>query len=86
MLIIPVPNGFRESTGPQLLSPSQCYFKGKFRSKLQYKLFVFVDFGTSANSFLKACGVKEEPSMEDIVLVLLEDPQRFFQLAGGWDG
>lgn len=87
MPIVPVPFVFREPTGPQFLPPNQCYLKENYHPnlKLLYKLFVFVNFGTSANSFLKACGMKGEPSMEDIVLELLKDPQRFLRLTGGWD-
>jgi hypothetical protein len=48
-------------------------------------LFVFVDFGTSANSFLKACGTKGEPSVEEIVQILLKNPRAFFELAEGRD-
>jgi len=58
---------------------------GKSHSKFYSQLFTFVDFGTSANAFLKACGTRGEPSVEDIALALLRDPQRFLQLAEGWD-
>ena len=83
MCIVPIPDGSSGSTGFQLLSPNQCYTKGKSSDRLRSKLFAFVDFGTSANSFLNACGMKGEPSVEDIALVLLKDPQQFFQLAEG---
>ena len=85
MHIVPTPDGSSESMGFQLLPPNQCYVRGKSSDKLRSKLFAFVDLGTSANSFLNACGMKGEPSVEDIALVLLEDPQRFFQLAEGHD-
>ena len=83
MCIVPIYDDSSKSTGPRLLSPSQCYFKGEFAHQLYSKLFAFVDFGSSANSFLNACGTKGEPSVEDVVTVLLEDPRRFFDLAGG---
>ena len=85
MCIVPIYDDSSKSTGPRLLSPSQCYFKSKSNHPLYSKLFAFVDFGTSANSFLNACGAKGEPSVEDIVTVLLKDPRKFFQLAGGQD-
>ena len=85
MQIVPTPNEFSKSAGPRLLPPSQCYFKGESSDRLHSKLFAFVDFGTSANSFLKACGMKGGPSVEDITRVLLKDPQGFFELAEGRD-
>ena len=85
MRIVPTYNNPAEPTSPQLLPPNQCYFKGKSSDHLYSKLFAFVDFGTSANSFLSACGTKGEPSVEDIAIILMNDPRRFFQLAGGQD-
>ncbi|KAF9653296.1 hypothetical protein BDM02DRAFT_3177637 [Thelephora ganbajun] len=81
MHIVPTPNDSLKSTDPRMLTPNKCYFKGGSASRFHSKLFVFVDFGAGANRFLKACGTKGEPSVEDIALALLEDPQRFFQLA-----
>jgi len=85
MCIVPVLDGSPGSTGPCLVPPNQCYIKSKSSDQLHSKLFVFVDFGTSANSFLNACGMKGEPSVEDLTLTLLKDPQQFFQLVGGQD-
>ena len=85
MRIVPTPDDSPNSTGPRLSPPNQCYFKGESGGQFHSKLFVFVDFGTSANSFLKACGTKGEPSVEEIALILLKDPRQFFQLAEGRD-
>lgn len=85
MRIVPTPDNSSKVASPRLLPPSQCYFKGESSGQFHSKLFVFVDFGTSANSFLKACGTKGEPSVEEIVLILLKDPREFFQLAEGRD-
>jgi hypothetical protein len=76
MRIVPVPGD-----PIRLLPPSQCYFKGESCNQLHLKLFHFVDLGTSANSFLEACGTKGEPPVEEIALVLLRDPREFFRLA-----
>ncbi|THH10019.1 hypothetical protein EW146_g8508 [Bondarzewia mesenterica] len=67
----------------RLLCPNQCYFAGSSKADFHSKLFVFVDFGSRANSFLSACGTKREPSVEEIVLILLKDPKDFYKLAGG---
>jgi Protein of unknown function (DUF3684) len=75
-----------ESTGYKgdikRLQPTRC-FLGKPRSELHSKLFAFVDFGVRANQFLKCCFTSEEPSVEDIAQVLLEDPQRVYDFANG---
>jgi len=86
MHIVPALNDSPGSTGSQLLPPNKCYFKKESHSKLYSQLFAFVDFGPPANRFLDACGTKHELPVEEIALVLLKDPQRFFDLAGGHDG
>ncbi|KAJ4468229.1 hypothetical protein J3R30DRAFT_3830515 [Lentinula aciculospora] len=63
--------------------PNQCFFGHEGKEGFHSKLFIFVDFGASANSFLSACGVKREPSVDEIALILLADPHNFYQLAGG---
>jgi Protein of unknown function (DUF3684) len=69
----------------RLLPPSQCYFGGDGGAPFHSKLFVFVDFGKQANGFLSACGTKHEPSVEEIALILLADPHKFYDLADGRD-
>ena len=68
-----------------MLPPNQCYLKGKSSNRFYSKLFVFVDFGASANNFLRACGTKGEPSTDDIAVILLKDPQKFLRSVEGWD-
>ncbi|KAG6829550.1 hypothetical protein H0H92_004219 [Tricholoma furcatifolium] len=65
------------------LEPSRCYFGGDAQGKFHSKLFVFVNFGLVANGFLTACGTKHEPSVEEVVQILLEDPYRFYASAEG---
>ena len=85
MRIVPAPDTSPGPASPRLLPPSQCYFKGESSGQFHSKLFIFVDFGTSGNSFLKACGTKGEPSVEEIAQILLKDPRGFFELAEGRD-
>lgn len=73
----------RFPSGWQQLAPAQCYLGEGTKDEFHAKLFVFVDFGPTANRFLKACGSKNEPSVKDIAESLLEDPERFYGLAGG---
>ncbi|EDR11411.1 uncharacterized protein LACBIDRAFT_313549 [Laccaria bicolor S238N-H82] len=65
------------------LSPTQCYLGGEAKDRFHSKLFVFVDFGGAANTFLIACGARHEPSVEEIAKKLLADPREFYKLAQG---
>jgi hypothetical protein len=68
-----------------MLPPNQCYFLKEVRDRLHSKLFASVDFGPQANSFLSACGAKDEPSVEEIAVILLTNPQRFWDLCQNED-
>lgn len=89
--IVPVRAQQGESKAPhdqaqfQMHPPKDCYFKRDADQSFHSKFFVFVDFGAKANTFLSACGTKHEPSAEEIVQILLREPRRFYQLAGGKD-
>ncbi|KAJ6558581.1 hypothetical protein DFH09DRAFT_1037162 [Mycena vulgaris] len=65
------------------LPPTQCFFGSNESAGFHSKLFVFVDFGTAANGFLSACGTKHSPSIEEVSLMLLANPHRFYELADG---
>ncbi|KAL0072840.1 hypothetical protein AAF712_000603 [Marasmius tenuissimus] len=62
--------------------PNQCYFGQEAQQTFHSKLFVFIDFGQVANSFLNACGVKPQPTTDEVAQILLNDPGNFYQLAG----
>ncbi|KAG6857275.1 hypothetical protein H0H87_007108 [Tephrocybe sp. NHM501043] len=78
--IVPIPS--KDDT-LRWLEPNRCYFGGDAQGKFHSKLFVFVSFGLLANGFLTACGTKHEPSVEEVVQILLEDPHRFYASAEG---
>jgi hypothetical protein len=83
-----VPTPVEGDTGCQTLRwlpPTQCYLGGASKGQFHSKLFVFVDFGPSANSFLSACGSKQEPSVEELASILVTDPRRFYDLTGGYE-
>lgn len=64
------------------VKPSECYFRSG-EGTIHAKHFVLVDpSSTGARSFLDACGVREEPSPQQVVDILLRDPQLFFRLSG----
>ncbi|KAG8933600.1 hypothetical protein FRC02_011522 [Tulasnella sp. 418] len=65
--------------------PRECFFKCDRElssSRIYAKLFTFVDFGATANHFLRVCGVKDQPSIQDVATLLVEDPKGFLELAG----
>ncbi|KAG2069450.1 hypothetical protein BDR04DRAFT_1101540 [Suillus decipiens] len=68
----------------EAVSPRECFLKSESYTEDHFyqRLFKFVDFGRSANAFLKACGVKERPECIDVLRVLLKCPKTFFKLAG----
>lgn len=80
--IVPIPRS-SEKQEPDYVSPRECFLKSDSYPENHFyqKLFTFVDFGPSANAFLKACGVKERPECIDILKVLLESPQDFLDKA-----
>jgi Protein of unknown function (DUF3684) len=84
MAIVPVTGDAKEKDSQsRLLAPVHCYFKGDSNAQFHSRIFVFVDFGPLANSFLSACGTKREPSAEDIAKIMLANPRKFYELANG---
>jgi hypothetical protein len=74
-----------QASGLRWLPPNQCYFAGDSRAQFHSKLFSFIDFGSRANTFLSACGTKNEPSVEEVTRILLDNPNQFYELADGRD-
>jgi hypothetical protein len=66
------------------IPPKNCYL-GKAEFTLYSKLFDFVNFGNRANSFLKDCKAKEEPTVDDVANALATDPQAFLIHSKGRD-
>ncbi|KAL0090981.1 hypothetical protein F4703DRAFT_1790933 [Phycomyces blakesleeanus] len=65
-----------------VVEPTQCYFESE-ESNFHKELFLYVNFGQLANSFLRSCGVKDEPTTIELAAMLVKDPQRFWNLSGG---
>ncbi|KAI9250278.1 hypothetical protein BY458DRAFT_559759 [Sporodiniella umbellata] len=66
-----------------LQTPSNCYFESEDSASFHKELFLFVNFGTLANSFLRTCGVKDEPNTVELASMIVKDPQRFWDLSSG---
>jgi hypothetical protein len=73
-----VPRGDKQA----FVKPTECYVGKGEDNSMRSKLFTWVDYGTKAHSFLMACGVRPEPTPQQIVDMLLASPQSFLKLAG----
>ncbi|KAG8958915.1 hypothetical protein FRC03_008699 [Tulasnella sp. 419] len=73
-------------TGDLMMAmPGECIFKIGRRtpsSEIYSKLFIIVDFGPKANIFLKFCGVRERPTIQDLISILVQKPQRVYNVVG----
>lgn len=67
----------------QLMEPARCYFESDDSSNFHKELFLYVSFGALANSFLRSCGVKDEPTTVELAAMIVKDPQRFWDLSSG---
>ncbi|ESK92923.1 hypothetical protein Moror_8996 [Moniliophthora roreri MCA 2997] len=78
-----IPVGSQDKGGMEYRSPIQCYLGKDTRAAFHSKLFLFIDFGQVANGFLTACGVKPQPTTDEVAQMLLANPNSFYDLAGG---
>ncbi|KAJ3216334.1 hypothetical protein HK099_005915 [Clydaea vesicula] len=62
-------------------APYKVYFVGLESSQFQ-NYFDFVDFGQVGNSFLRNCGVKDEPTPTELAQLLVRSPLQFFEDSG----
>lgn len=69
-----------------LVRPSEVFFKPTDDASLELfkvyqRIFLYVDMGRSANAFLEACGVKRQPSTEQLTNLIVSNPRQFLNLA-----
>jgi hypothetical protein len=76
-------------SGPAVkhVRPGEAYFGAQAAIDPLFKeLFIFVeDYGPAARPFLSAVGVREAPTAVEVAQMLVNDPQRFYSLAGNAD-
>ncbi|CAO3637571.1 unnamed protein product [Mucor hiemalis] len=72
-----------ENNTVSLKNPAICYFESEDSPSFHKELFLYVNFGTLANSFLRSCGVKDEPTTVELAAMIVKDPQRFWELSSG---
>lgn len=73
----------KENNIMTLKSPTSCYFESENSANFHKELFLYVNFGSLANSFLRSCGVKDEPTTVELAAMIVKDPQRFWDLSSG---
>ncbi|KAI8605357.1 hypothetical protein EDD21DRAFT_363843 [Dissophora ornata] len=71
-----------DDTGKALVEPQSCYFNKK-DSAFHPDLLTTIDFGRTANLFLKNCGVKDEPTPLELTQLVVRSPQDFLNRNGG---
>ncbi|KAH7337817.1 hypothetical protein B0J17DRAFT_664321 [Rhizoctonia solani] len=70
----------------QIFKPTQVYFgSAASRDSIHSTLFTFVDFGPKAATFLRAVGVKDEPTVQEICAMIMQNPRSFKDTVGGYD-
>ncbi|KAG8709370.1 hypothetical protein FRC08_018378 [Ceratobasidium sp. 394] len=78
-------NGATTST-QRMFRPTQVYFgNSQNRGSAPIGLFTFVDFGPKAATFLRAVGVKDEPTTQEIYAIIMQDPKAFKDAVGGYE-
>ncbi|KAH6568144.1 hypothetical protein BASA50_002410 [Batrachochytrium salamandrivorans] len=70
------------STTVKYASPTTVYFKGLKSDNQRLTPFLYIDFGASANAFLRTCGVKDEPSPLELAQSLVKSPNDFLESCG----
>ncbi|KAG2182804.1 hypothetical protein INT44_005784, partial [Umbelopsis vinacea] len=74
----------KETNTITLMRPTECYFLSKdAQNDFHKELFVFIDFGDVANTFLRCCGVKNEPTTLELAQMMVRNPQLYWKLSGG---
>ncbi|TPX34353.1 hypothetical protein SmJEL517_g03025 [Synchytrium microbalum] len=78
---IPVPITTTSPPTYKCMTPGDVYFNTG--SKNEYAdFFTFVDFGHVANTFLRAAGVKDEPTPAELAQQLVKSPRQFLDASG----
>eukprot|EP01135_Chromosphaera_perkinsii_P000161 Nk52_evm57s32 gene=Nk52_evmTU57s32 len=80
-----IPVRDRASNNTEYFCANDVYFGGVSSNGEEelIDLFTYVNFeDASAHSFLKACGVKEEPTPEELAKELVNDPGKFYTAMG----
>ncbi|MCJ1395782.1 hypothetical protein MMC18_008668 [Xylographa bjoerkii] len=75
---VPVTSQSISSKGSGRLLPPRLCFLGAGNDDKYSEIFDYVDFGSTANSFLLRCGSKHEPSTQELAQLVVREPARVF--------
>ncbi|KDQ08135.1 hypothetical protein BOTBODRAFT_180161 [Botryobasidium botryosum FD-172 SS1] len=85
--IIPVRNHTESSEETVCLKAVHECYAGEPRVAFHANLFTFISgFDGASKAFLRACGIKEEPTVPEIIRKIISKPQEFYGSAGGTEG
>ncbi|KAI8902649.1 hypothetical protein BC833DRAFT_616580 [Globomyces pollinis-pini] len=59
------------------LPASSVYLKSNDQDALYQSSFVYITFGATADAFLRACGVKEQPTPMELASIMVKNPSEF---------
>lgn len=74
-----------EKSQLRLLAPNKCYLDRESSTAFHSQIFAYIDFGSLANNFLKSCGVRNQPTIDELAQGLVTDPRKACEQAGGYD-
>ncbi|MCJ1385120.1 hypothetical protein MMC17_008239 [Xylographa soralifera] len=75
---VPVTTKSSSSKGSNRFLPPRLCFLGAGNDDKYSEIFDYVDFGSTANSFLLRCGSKHEPSTQELAQLVVREPARVF--------
>ncbi|KAI9024779.1 hypothetical protein DFJ74DRAFT_666285 [Hyaloraphidium curvatum] len=73
---------FSPQRKPELMEPGEVYLSAPDEAAYGDLDLAVVDFGLAGNSFLKACGVADKPSPQELARRVLRDPGSFLAKVG----
>ncbi|MCJ1401375.1 hypothetical protein MMC11_004587 [Xylographa trunciseda] len=75
---VPITHKSSSLKGSNRLLPPRLCFLGTGNDDKYSQIFDYVDFGSTANSFLLRCGSKHEPSTQELAQLVVREPARVF--------
>ncbi|KIK93084.1 hypothetical protein PAXRUDRAFT_145837 [Paxillus rubicundulus Ve08.2h10] len=73
-----------EGADPPAVSPSKCFYERPDAANMHHvAVFTYVEYGQTANEFLKMCGAKPQPDCSDIVQAMVDNPQVYLNRLEG---
>ncbi|KAF8836689.1 hypothetical protein BDN67DRAFT_957661 [Paxillus ammoniavirescens] len=76
-----------EGVDPPAVAPNKCFYERPDGANMHHwAVFIYVDYGQTANGFLRMCGAKPQPDCSDIVQTMIDNPQVYLDRLEGYLG